>query len=305
MDGFELLRTFQAVAERSSFSRTAVALRMSPAAVSKHISQLETRFGVRLLNRSTRSVSLTDAGRLLLERSKPLLETLETTAHELEAHARQPSGRLHITAPHGLEHSPLPGVLGAFMNLHPQVHVSLRLSNRVVDLVQDGVDVAIRMGRLNNDNLIVRRLHSVSMSLCATPRYWARRGLPRTPEDIRKHDVLTYSLLGPTPTLPFQTAGPNGEIYAVPVNSRMDANDAVALISAALADLGVICVPTVMVRQHLSQGALVPVLQEHLPRDLWLYAAFMQRRQNSAAMRALLEFLAERIQGDEAFDSSF
>lgn len=305
MDGFELLKTFQMVAARRSFSRAAAALQMSPANVSKHVTQLEKRFGVRLLNRSTRSVSLTEAGRLLLERSKPLLETLEATANELDAHARQPSGRLHITAPHGLEHSPLPGILGEFMNAHPQVHVSLRLSNRVIDLVEDGVDIALRMGRLHNDNLIVRRLHAVSMSLCATPRYWARRGLPRTPEDLRKHDVLTYSLLGTTPTLPFQRPGPDGEVYAVPVNSRMDANDAVALISAALSDLGVICVPTVMIRPHLGQGTLVPVLQEHLPRDLWLYAAFMQRRQNSAAMRALLEFLTERIQGDEAFDGSF
>jgi DNA-binding transcriptional LysR family regulator len=278
---------------------------MSRASVSKHVTELEKRFGVRLLNRSTRSVSLTDAGKLLLERSKPLLEILEATTNELEAHGHRPTGRLHITAPHGLEYSPLPTILGEFMTTHPQVHVSLRLSNRLIDLVEDGVDIAIRMGRLHNDNLIVRRLHSMQMSLCATPRYWARRGFPQTPEDIRKHDVLTYSLLGPTPSLPFQHAGPAGEIYAIPVNSRMDANDAMALINASLADLGVICAPTVMVHHHLSRGALVPVLQDHMPRDLWLYAAFMQRRQNSAAMRALLEFLTERIQRDQFFDSNF
>src|SRR5690349_2501086 len=107
MDGFELLKTFQAVAARSSFTRAASALELSPAVVSKQISQLEARFGVRLLNRSTRSVSLTDAGRLLLDRCKPLLEILETTAHELATHARQPSGRLYVTAPHGLQQSPI------------------------------------------------------------------------------------------------------------------------------------------------------------------------------------------------------
>ncbi|VTU13076.1 D-malate degradation protein R [Variovorax sp. SRS16] len=292
MDGLDLLRTFREVAERGSFSRAATVLNMSKANVSKYVAQLEARFGVRLLNRSTRSVSLTDAGQLLLERSKPLMEMIELTQSELQEHAGHPRGRLRVTAPHGLGQSSLPSILGEFIASYPDVHVSLQLSNRVIDLVEEGVDIAVRLGRIRDENLIVRRLRLMDLVLCATPAYWARRGLPKKPDDMRAHDVLTYSLAGPTPHLPFEV---DGQPYSVPVHSRMDANDAAPLIGVALAGLGAVCVPAMMAQPHIERGALVPVLKEYMPRDLWLYAAYSQRRHNSAALRALLDFLEARI----------
>ncbi|VTU17149.1 LysR family transcriptional regulator [Variovorax sp. PBL-E5] len=292
MDGLDLLRTFREVAERGSFSRAATVLNMSKANVSKYVAQLEARFGVRLLNRSTRSVSLTDAGQLLLERSKPLMEMIELTQSELQEHAGHPRGRLRVTAPHGLGQSSLPSILGEFIASYPDVHVSLQLSNRVIDLVEEGVDIAVRLGRIRDENLIVRRLRLMDLVLCATPAYWARRGLPKKPDDMRAHDVLTYSLAGPTPHLPFEV---DGQPYSVPVHSRMDANDAAPLIGVALAGLGAVCVPAMMAQSHIERGALVPVLKEYMPRDLWLYAAYSQRRHNSAALRALLDFLEARI----------
>jgi DNA-binding transcriptional LysR family regulator len=292
MDGLDLLKAFREVAERGSFSRAATVLGMSKANVSKYVAQLEARFGVRLLNRSTRSVSLTDAGQLLLERSKPLMEMIEHTQSELQQHAGHPRGRLRVTAPHGLGQSALPGILGEFIATYPDVHVSLQLSNRVIDLVDEGVDVAVRLGRIRDDNLIVRRLRQMDLALCAAPAYWARSGLPTKPEDMREHDVLTYSLAGPTPHLPFEV---DGRPYSVPVRSRMDANDAAPLIGVALAGLGAVCVPAMMAQPHIERGALVPVLKEYMPRDLWLYAAYSQRRHNSAALRALLDFLETRI----------
>jgi len=292
MDGLDLLKTFREVAARGSFSRAAIALGMSKANVSKYVAQLEKRFGVRLLNRSTRSVSLTDAGHLLLERSKPLMEMVELTESELQEHAGRPRGRLRITAPHGLVQSGFPSILGDFIAAYPDVHVSLHLSNRVIDLVEEGVDVALRLGRIRDENLIVRRLKNMDLALCATPAYWARRGLPAQPDDMRKHDVLTYSLAGSSPSLPFEV---NGEPYSVPVKSRMDANDGAPLIGVALAGLGAVCVPAMMVQPHIERGALVPVLKEYMPRDLWLYAAYTQRRHNSAALRALLDYLETRV----------
>jgi DNA-binding transcriptional LysR family regulator len=292
MDGIDLLRAFREVAARGSFSRAATVLGMSKANVSKYVAQLEERFGVRLLNRSTRSVSLTDAGHLLLERSTPLLEMVELTQNELQEHAGRPRGRLRITAPHGLAQSTFPGVLGDFIAAYPDVHVSLHLSNRVIDLVGEGVDVALRLGRIRDENLIVRRLRLVDLALCATPSYWARRGMPRKPDDMRRHDVLTYSMLGNTPSLPFEV---DGKPYSVPVTSRMDANDAAPLIGVALAGLGAICVPAMMAQSHIERGALVPVLKEYMPSDLWLYAAYSQRRHNSAALRALLDFIEEHV----------
>lgn len=292
MDGLDLLKAFREVAARGSFSRAATVLGVSKASVSKYVAQLETRFGVRLLNRSTRSVSLTDAGHLLLERSKPLMEMVELTQSELQEHAGHPRGRLRVTAPHGLAQSTFPGILGEFIAAYPDVHVSLHLSNRVIDLVEEGVDIALRLGRIRDENLIVRRLRQMDLALCATPGYWAKRGLPKKPDDMRRHDVLTYSLAGGAPHLPFEV---DGLPYSVPVHSRMDANDAAPLVGAALAGLGAVCVPAMMAQSHIERGALVPVLKEYMPRDLWLYAAYSQRRHNSAALRALLDFLETRI----------
>jgi DNA-binding transcriptional LysR family regulator len=296
MDGLDLLRTFREVASRGSFSRAATALGMSKANVSKYVAHLEERFGVRLLNRSTRSVSLTDAGHLLLERSTPLMEMIELTQSELQEHAGHPQGRLRITAPQGLAQSTFPDILGEFMAIYPDVHVSLHMSNRVIDLVEEGVDIALRLGRIRDENLIVRRLRMMDLALCATPSYWAKRGLPRKPDDMRRHDVLTYSLLGSTPSLPFEV---DGKPYSVPVTSRMDANDTAMLTAIALTGLGAVCVPMSMAQPHIERGALVPVLKEYMPTDLWLYAAYTQRRHNSAALRALLDFLEMRIRKSE------
>jgi DNA-binding transcriptional LysR family regulator len=270
---------------------------MSKANVSKYIAHLEERFGVRLLNRSTRSVSLTDAGHLLLERSTPLMEMIELTQSELQDHAGHPRGRLRITAPQGLAQSTFPDTLGEFMAIYPDVHVSLHMSNRVVDLVEEGVDIALRLGRIRDENLIVRRLRLMELALCATPSYWAKRGLPKKPDDMRRHDVLTYSMLGGAPSLPFEV---DGEPYSVPVSSRMDANDTALLTGIALTGLGAVCVPMAMAQPHIERGALVPVLKEYMPTDLWLYAAYSQRRHNSAALRALLDFLELRIRDKPA-----
>lgn len=302
MDSFELLRTFREIATRRSFSSASKVLNISRASASKQVLHLEKKFGVRLLNRSTRAVSLTEAGLLLLERSEPLLAHLDMTAEQLATRAGRPSGRLQVVSPHGLGRSPLPAMLGEFVNTYPDVHVSLRLSNRDVDLVAEGADVAIRIGRIRDENVIVRRIRPMTLTLCASPRYWDRRGMPTTPSDIRQHDVLSCSPPGSAPHLQFQS---DGELYAIPVRSRMDANDAGALVNAALGDLGVVCVPTVMVWRYLQTSALVAVLQQHLPTDLWLHAAYTQRRHNSAAIRSFLDFMEDRIQRSTDFDSRF
>jgi DNA-binding transcriptional LysR family regulator len=291
MDTLELIRTFQAVARRSSFSGAARAMEVSKANVSKYVAELETRLGVRLLNRTTRNVSLTDAGRLLLERSTPLMEMIDLTRAELQDRARAPSGRLRLTAPHGLAQTLLPQLLGEFMRQYPAVTLSLHLENRVIDMVDEGIDLALRVGRIGDENLIVRKLQQVPFVVAATPGYWSGHGLPTHPEDLADHDALTYSLLGASPEWRFEV---DGETLAVPVRSRMDATDAAPLVSVALQGLGVVCLPRLLVQPHLDSGALQAVLQDFSPRDVWLYAAYVQRRHNSAALKALLAFLEER-----------
>ncbi len=291
MDTLELLRTFRAVAVRASFSIAARDLNVSKANVSKYVAQLEARLGTRLLNRSTRTVSLTDAGSLLLERSTPLIDMMELTREELQQRSREPSGRVRLTAPHGLGTIQLPAVLADFMKRFPEVRISLYLDNHPVDMVEEGIDLALRVGCITDANLIVRKLRRIEMVVCATPDYWMEHGIPAHPDDLASHDALTYSLLGPHPEWRFLI---EGEMHRVAVRSRLDATDAVPLVHMALQSRGIIYIPRLLVQNLIDSGALQTVLPGLSPDDLWLYAAYTQRRHNSAALKALLAFLEER-----------
>nr|WP_315188802.1 LysR substrate-binding domain-containing protein [uncultured Albidiferax sp.] len=295
MDTLELIRTFREVAARGGFSLAAKTLDVSKANVSKHVAELESRLGTRLLNRSTRTVSLTDAGGLLLERSKPLLEMMALTREELQHRAQEPSGRLRLTAPQGIGSVELPALLADFMRRYPEVHISLDLGNRVVDLVEEGMDLALRVGTTPNDNLIVRKLRRIDVVVCASPAYWHKHGLPAHPDDLAGHDAMTLSLHGNHPQWSFKV---NGKAHNVAVRSRMDATDGMPLVHMALHGLGVVRVPRLLVQAHLDSGALVPVLEDFRAHDLWLYAAYAQRRHNSAALKALLDFMEARWKQD-------
>jgi DNA-binding transcriptional LysR family regulator len=292
MDSLDLIRTFREVAAHGSFSRAATRLDMSKATVSKYVAELETRFGVRLLNRSTRSVSLTDAGALLLERSKPVMEMVELTQAELQEHASRPQGRLRISAPHGMGQGDLPKLLAQFMGHYPEVSISLHLSNRVVDMAEEAIDVALRLGPIEDDNLIVRKLTQVKLVVCASPVYWKKHGKPAHPAELAHHDALTHSRLGSHPQWRFEV---DGRPLDVSVNSRMDSTEGAPLIQVAMLGFGVLYVPALLVQPHIDHGELVPVLQDYVRKDVWLSAAYLQRRHNSAALRALLDFLQTRI----------
>ncbi|MEJ8825483.1 LysR family transcriptional regulator [Variovorax humicola] len=292
MDSLDLIKTFREVAQQGNFSRAATKLDMSKATVSKYVAELESRFGVRLLNRSTRSVSLTDAGALLLERSTPMLEMIELTQSELQERARQPAGLLRISAPHGMSLGGLPTLLAQFMGYYPDVRISLRLSTAVVDMAEEGIDVALRLGPIENENLIVRRLVRIGPVVCAAPAYWKKHGLPSRPEDLANHLALTRSDMGPHPHWRFEVSG---KPVDVPLTSRMDSTDGGPLVQVAVHGLGVVYQPDLLVRSHIDKGELQPVLQDYVRKDMWLYAAYLQRRNNSAALRALLDFLETRV----------
>ncbi|WP_295527144.1 LysR family transcriptional regulator [uncultured Pseudacidovorax sp.] len=291
MDSLDLIRTFREVAMQGSFSKAAKRLGLSKATASKYVAELETRFGVRLLNRSTRSVSLTDAGSLLLERSQPVMEMVELTQAELQERANQPRGRLRISAPVGMASGDLPNLLAEFMGYYPDVNISLQLTNQA-DLAEEGIDVGLRFGPIEDENLIVRRLLCMQMVVCASPVYWRKHGMPRRPEDLTGHTALTLVRQGIDPTWRFEE---RGRKIDVPVKSRMEASEAGPLIHVAMRGLGVIYVPALVVQPHLDHGELVPVLGEFSRKDMWLSAAYLQRRHNSAALRALLDFLESRI----------
>lgn len=291
MDGLNLIKTFREVALRRSFSRAATSLGLSKATVSRYVVELEERTGVRLLNRSTRSLSLTDAGEVLLERSAQLVDLAESTLSDLQAHGASPRGRLRMSAPHGMIAGWLSDVIAGFMQRYPEAYVSLQFTNENIDLVEQGIDIHLTGGRIDDVNLIVRRLVQFNMVVCASPSYWAKRGIPLKPDGLARHDVLTFSATS-SAELPFET---EGRQYGVVVHSRMESNDPLALIELALRGAGVAYVPEPLAQSHLERGALVPVLREHMRHDNWLYAAYSQRRHNSAVMRAMLDFLTESM----------
>ncbi|MDP9901364.1 LysR family transcriptional regulator [Variovorax ginsengisoli] len=291
MDGLDLIKTFRAVAERRSFSRAALAMGVSKATASKHVAELEARCGVRLLNRSTRALSLTDAGQVLLERSTQLVESAERTLAELQEFGGTPRGRLRMTAPSGLANEWLTGVVSDFMAQYPEVSISIDFTNRDVDLVEEGIDIALQGGRIPDLNAIVRRLAPVRLVLCASPAYWARRGLPKVPEDLQRHEFLRFSLMA-AHHIELQR---DGQPYLVPMQSRMDCNEPAALIELALRGAGMIVAPVFLAKPHLERGALVPVFEDWMPTDVWIYAAYSQRRYNSAALRLMLDFLVRSM----------
>lgn len=294
MDSIDLIKTFHTVATFGSFSRTAGRLAMSKATVSKHVAELEKRFGVRLLNRSTRSVSLTDAGTLLLQRCTPVLEMLRLTEVELSDHAARPTGRLRISAPHGMSQGSFPKLFTEFLGYYPDVTLSLHLSNRVIDMAEEAIDVALMLGPVPEANLIVRRLKLVSMTVCASPVYWKKHGMPQTPSELSDHVALTNSRLGPHPSWRFEV---DGSPLDVPVTSRMDASEGGPLIEAALQGFGVLYLPALTVQTYLNDGELIAALIPFARSDVWLSAAYLQRRHNSAALKAFVDFLATRIDG--------
>ncbi|WP_395321539.1 LysR substrate-binding domain-containing protein [Variovorax sp. UC74_104] len=292
MDSLDLLRTFSEVAGSGSFSRAASQLKLSRGTVSKYIATLESRFGVRLLNRTSHAVSLTDAGVLLLERSKPMLELVEETQAELQNRALTPRGRLRISAPHGIDQTQLPALINTFLSHYPEVSIDMVLTNRIVDLAEDGIDVALRFAPTANENLIVRKLLAMDLSVCAAPMYWAAHGMPVHPSELAGHNALVSTHLNPQPKWRFEVGGAPLD---VPVSGRLNATEAAPLIQAALLGAGVLYLPTAMLAPYIESGRLVPVLSDFVRSDMWLSAVYLQRRHSTAVQRAFLNFLEGRI----------
>lgn len=288
MDSLELIQIFREVARRSSFSATARAMGVSPSSVSKSIARLEERFGLRLFHRTTRQVTLTDAGELLFERSGALLELVDLTEGELHERATRPSGLLHVSAPRSLMQTDLPLMLGRFLNAHPQVSMHLLVTDRAVNLVEEGIDVALRVGAIPDANIIVKRLLPIDYVAAATPAYWRKHGKPQHPDELHEHAQIAYRPYDEAPRWLFNDGGRPLELALQP---RFSVTDQVPLSAMAEQGLGVIWVARRSVAEALDAGRLESALEAFTPTDIWLHAAYTQRRHSSAAMRALLAHL--------------
>ncbi|MCK9515338.1 MAG: LysR family transcriptional regulator [Ottowia sp.] len=290
MDSLQLIQTFCEVARRSSFSATARAQGVTPATVSKAIAQLEQRFGLRLFHRTTRKVTLTDAGHLLFQRSGALLELIDLTQGELHERATHPSGRLSLTAPHDLMQTELPMLLAQYLKRHPDVSISMHVTDRVVNLVDEGIDLAFRIGAIDDANVIVKRLLPITHVAAASPQYWQRHGKPTHPAQLRDHAQLAYSLYGEAARWQFQV---DGKPFELPLDPVFSVTDHTPLAALAAQGLGVIWTARRAINTYIARDELEPALEEYTPVDLWLHVAYMERRYKTAALRVLLAELQD------------
>lgn len=290
MDRFEQMRVFTAVVDAGSFIGAAEPLGMSRAAVSRHVAELEARLGVRLLHRTTRRLSLTPEGEVFHARCKALLDGVEEAEAEITVRSGEAAGVLKLNVPlsFGLLH--LAPLWSEFMALHPQITLDVTLSDRLVDLVEEGFDMAVRIARLPSSSLVSRRLASTRMVLCASPAYLRQRGMPARPSELTQHDVMAYSLFSMGENWEF--TGPDGPV-AVRVAPRMRTNSGDTCRVAALRHRGIVLQPAFLVGADLLSGALVEVLPAYRSIDLGIYAVYPSRKFVAPKVRLMVDFLAE------------
>lgn len=284
------MRAFVAVADAGSFVRAADELGLSKTAVSRLVGDLEARLGTRLLQRTTRRLSLTPEGDVFLDRCRPLLDGVAEAEAELSAHAGQAIGQLRLNVPvsFGLLH--LAPLWPAFMARHPKVVLDVTLSDRVVDLVDEGYDLAVRIARLQESSLVSRKLTSTRLILCASPEYLRRHGSPGHPADLAGHAVIAYALMAMGDQWRFD--GPDGPV-TVKVTPRMRTNSGDTCCAAAVQHQGVVLQPSFLVAAHLNSGALVEILPQFRSIELGVYAVYPNRRHLAPKVRALIDFLVD------------
>lgn len=292
MDRFLEMQTFNTVVETGSFVKAADALHVSKAAVSRHVVELERRLGIRLLHRTTRRVSLTPEGQVFYARGKDVLAELDDVESEITSKRETVSGLLRINAPFTFGILHLAPLWGVFRERYPQVMLEVTLADRVVDLVEEGYDMAIRISALESSSLVSRRLATTHMSLCASPRYLKKHGKPKHPSDLRQHQVIGYSYLATKDEWHF--VGPNGPV-SVQTNPWMHTNNGDTCRAAAMAHQGVILQPKFLVSEALAAGDLVELLPEYHAADIGIYAVYPTRKHLSAKVRVLIDFLSDHF----------
>lgn len=293
MDRLAAIEAFVRVAETHSFSAAALRLRLSKSVVSRQVGALEAELGVRLFHRTTRSLTLTEAGRGYFERTSRILDDLQDANLAVSQLQAAPRGRLRVNAPMSFGYLHLAPALPDFLARHADVNVDLVMNDRFVDLVDEGFDVAVRIGTLVDSSLIARRLAPVKRVVCASPAYVAAHGAPRTPDDLKQHDCLCNSNIALLHEWRFLAA--DGKPWHVDVQGRVSANNGDALRVAALAGLGVANLPTFIVGEDLRAGTLVTALDDFMLQDMTLNAVYPHARYLSPKVRAFVDFLADRF----------
>lgn len=293
MDRFQAMSVFAKVVEQGGFARAAERLGISTSACSRRVADLEAHLDTRLLHRTTRRLSLTESGQSFYERCVQLLADLEEAEGAAAAGSARPRGTVKLTCSinFGVRH--LAPAIGAFLARHAEIRFDVSLSDRIVDLVEEGYDLAIRIGSTGGESVVARRLGESRLVCCASRAYLERHGTPRNPEDLARHRCLTYEYL-PQRSL-WQFRDRSGRERAVRVSGALHSNNGDLLAAAAAQGVGVALEPDFIVASDLKAGRLVRVLESFAAPVSPIYAVYPSRRYLSAKVRAFVDFLAARF----------
>jgi DNA-binding transcriptional LysR family regulator len=293
MDRLALMQAFARVAETRSFSAAAQRLGASKSQISRQVAALEAELGVRLLQRTTRALTLTQAGEDYYQRVLRILNDIDQANEEISRSQSTPRGRLRLSAPmsFGLLH--LAPAVPDFLTQYPDIEIDLSLNDRFVDLIEDGFDMAIRIARLNDSSLVARKLAPMRRVVCGSPDYFERHGQPNDPGELKHHHCFCYSNLPIAEDWRFVDR--DGRPWPVEVAGRLRANNGEFLMEAALKGLGLICLPTFIVGRNLQAGRLVSVLNDYVAQGAGIHAVYPNARHLSPKVRALIDFLIERF----------
>jgi DNA-binding transcriptional LysR family regulator len=288
MDRFSAMQVFSQVVESGSFSTAAAKLGVSATAASRQVADLESHLGTRLLNRTTRKVSLTESGRAFYERCAQLLADLREAEEEAARAAIVPRGTIRLAAAVAFTRHVAPAI-AEFLARHGEVRFDVSLADRMVDLVEEGFDVAIRIGTTGSDNLVARKVGETRIVPCASPAYLAAHGAPQTPEALAAHNCFTYEYVKPSGVWFFR--GPDGAERTVRVHGNLHSNSADLHAELAARGVGIVFEPAFVVGDEIRAGRLVPLLQDYEPAPLPIYAVYPSRRHLSAKVRVFVDFL--------------
>ncbi|WNG46671.1 LysR family transcriptional regulator [Archangium minus] len=289
-----------AVVDAGSLSAAAAKLGMTSSAVSKQLSRLEARLGIRLLQRTTRRMQLTEAGARYCERARSILESIESVEREAESVQDTPHGTLRVTAPTVLGQVQVMPVVLAFQHAYPAVKVHVELSDRRIDLVEEGIDVAIRMTAQPPSAFVARRLGDDRRVLCASPDYLARAGRPRRPSELTDHDCIVFVAGQPVETWHLRATEDAEHTSPIRVSGRLHVNNTHALRQAALAGLGIADLPRYLVEEDLAAGRLEAVLGRFIPVGRGVFAIYAPAPYVTAKVRRFVEMLEKTFRGGVA-----
>lgn len=299
-DPTSALRAFHAIARHGSFTRAAAVLEVSPSALSQTLRQLETQLGVRLLQRTTRKVGLTEAGAQFLERIAPALAEIDGAVEALRQHGERPAGTLRITASYSLLDQLLGPLLGEFLRRYPDITLELVVDNALSDLIGEGIDAGIRLGeRLARDMVAVPLGGPLRAVVVGSPAYFAQHGRPQHPRELAQHRCARFRFTGSGGIYRWEFAHPSGRQrgrwFDIEVDGPLIANDPAVPIHAALDGGLLVHVLEPMVREHLASGRLESVLDDWLPPFDGFHLYYPSRRHVPPKLRAFIDFLRERL----------